>query len=69
MFLRILFYCSRLGTMKSWTGPACAALVMMSDRAVEKMNQKKESSFSLSLKRWTAIMQAYEDGGFGYHTT
>jgi len=54
---------------KGWTGPACAALVMMSDLAVEKMNEKKESSFSLSLKRWSAIMDAYENGGFGYHTT
>jgi len=54
---------------KGWTGPACAALVMMSDRAVEKMKEKEETSFSISLKRWSAIMDAYEAGGFGYHTT
>mmetsp|Transcript_8526 Transcript_8526/g.17338 ORF Transcript_8526/g.17338 Transcript_8526/m.17338 type:complete len:492 (-) Transcript_8526:155-1630(-) len=56
---------------KGWTGPACAALVMMSDRAVEKMENgaTEESSFSLSLKRWSAIMDLYEKGGFGYHTT
>ena len=54
---------------KGWTGPACAALVMMSDRAVHKMTQSEETSFSLSLKRWSAIMDAYEKGGFGYHTT
>jgi len=54
---------------KGWTGPACAALVMLSDRAVQKMKEKEETSFSISLKRWSAIMDAYEAGGFGYHTT
>ena len=32
---------------KGWTGPACAALVMMSDRAVAKMETTEETSFSL----------------------
>jgi aspartate aminotransferase-like enzyme len=54
---------------KGWTGPACAALVMMSEKAVSKMNKTEENSFSLSLKRWSAIMDTYEKGGFGYHTT
>jgi len=54
---------------KGWTGPACAALVMMSELAVEKMMGKQEDSFSLSLKRWSAIMDTYESGKFGYHTT
>jgi alanine-glyoxylate transaminase/serine-glyoxylate transaminase/serine-pyruvate transaminase len=48
---------------KGWTGPACAALVMMSERAREVMDQTEESSFSLSLKRWSAIMDTYEKGG------
>merc|ERR1712045_699404 len=54
---------------KGWTGPTCSALVMLSDRAVKKMPEKEESSFTLSLKRWSAIMDTYEKGGFGYHTT
>jgi alanine-glyoxylate transaminase/serine-glyoxylate transaminase/serine-pyruvate transaminase len=54
---------------KGWTGPPCAALVHMSDRAVEAMQKKTETSFSMSLKRWSAIMDTYEKGGFGYHTT
>jgi len=54
---------------KGWTGPACAALVMMSELAVDKMMAKQEDSFSLSLKRWSAIMDTYESGKFGYHTT
>lgn len=55
---------------KGWTGPPCAALVMMSEAAVDRMNTMQESSsFSLSMKRWSAIMDAYEKGGFAYHTT
>lgn len=54
---------------KGWTGPPCAALVMMSESAVAVMATKHETSFSMSLKRWTAIMDTYEKGGFGYHTT
>lgn len=54
---------------KGWTGPCCAALVMMSDNAVQKMETTKETSFAVSLKRWTAIMDTYVSGGFGYHTT
>merc|ERR1711937_870899 len=30
---------------KGWTGPACAALVMMSERASEKMKNTSGSSF------------------------
>jgi aspartate aminotransferase-like enzyme len=54
---------------KGWTGPCCAALVMMSDNAAKKMQTTQETSFSMSLKRWSAIMDTYEAGGFGYHTT
>jgi len=54
---------------KGWTGPACAALVMMSERASQVMMETEETSFSMSLKRWSAIMDTYENGGFGYHTT
>jgi alanine-glyoxylate transaminase/serine-glyoxylate transaminase/serine-pyruvate transaminase len=54
---------------KGWTGPCCAALVMMSERAVQKLQTTKDTSFSMSLKRWSAIMDTYVAGGFGYHTT
>lgn len=54
---------------KGWTGPPCAALVQLSQKAVEIMHTKQETSFSMSLKRWGAIMDTYEKGGFGYHTT
>lgn len=56
---------------KGWTGPACAALVQMSDKAVARMQEtpEKQTSFSMSLQRWTAIMDTYANGAFGYHTT
>ena len=54
---------------KGWTGPACSALIMLSERAAKKMEETQETSFSMSLKRWCAIMDTYEKGGFGYHTT
>ena len=55
---------------KGWTGPPCAALVQLSEKAAERMrNNNKDTSFSMSLKRWSAIMDAYENGGFAYHTT
>jgi aspartate aminotransferase-like enzyme len=37
---------------KGWTGPACCAMVMMSNRAVERMEATQETSFSMSLKKW-----------------
>jgi aspartate aminotransferase-like enzyme len=48
---------------KGWTGAACAALVMMSERARDAMEKTEETSFSMSLKRWSAIMDTYEKGG------
>lgn len=48
---------------KGWTGAACAALVMMSERARDVMEKTEETSFSMSLKRWSAIMDTYEKGG------
>eukprot|EP00590_Aulacoseira_subarctica_P011405 CAMPEP_0172414462 /NCGR_PEP_ID=MMETSP1064-20121228/1115_1 /TAXON_ID=202472 /ORGANISM="Aulacoseira subarctica , Strain CCAP 1002/5" /LENGTH=421 /DNA_ID=CAMNT_0013151141 /DNA_START=206 /DNA_END=1471 /DNA_ORIENTATION=- len=54
---------------KGWTGPACCAMVMMSDRAVARMEETQETSFSMSLKKWSALMDKYTSGGWAYHTT
>jgi aspartate aminotransferase-like enzyme len=54
---------------KGWSGPACCGMVMLSETAVEKMADTKETSFALSLKKWCGIMDKYEAGAFGYHTT
>ena len=48
---------------QGWTGPAAAALVIMSERARDVMNEANETSYSMSLKRWSAIMDTYENGG------
>jgi aspartate aminotransferase-like enzyme len=54
---------------KGWTGPACCAMVMMSDRAVARMEATQETSFSMSLKKWSGLMDKYLNGGWAYHTT
>jgi len=54
---------------KGWSGPACCGLVMLSAAAVDKMALTQETSFALSLKKWCGIMDKYEAGAFGYHTT
>jgi len=54
---------------KGWTAQPCAALVLFSARALRRMNPIHDTSFSLSLTRWTAVMEAYEHGDYAYHTT
>jgi aspartate aminotransferase-like enzyme len=54
---------------KDWTSPPSSALVMLSQRAVERLNPDHETSFSLSLTNWLRVMDAYEQGGYAYHTT
>jgi aspartate aminotransferase-like enzyme len=54
---------------KGWTGPAGAALVMLSQRAQQQLEQTCSSSFVLSLNKWDMIMESYLNGGFAYHTT
>ena len=54
---------------KGWSGPACAALVMMSERARARVDETESTSFACSLKKWVAVMDAYEGGGHMYHIT
>ena len=54
---------------KGWTGSPCAGLVMMGDRALEKLENTTSNSFACDLKKWYQIMQAYENGGHAYHAT
>lgn len=54
---------------KGWSGSPCCGLVMMSNKAVEKMDQTTSTSFACDLKKWHQIMQAYEQGGHAYHCT
>jgi aspartate aminotransferase-like enzyme len=54
---------------KGWSGPPCAGLVMMSDRARTAIDGTTSDSFACDLKQWLQIMEAYESGGHAYHAT
>ena len=54
---------------KGWSSTPCAGLVMMSDAAVQRVENTESNSFSLDLKKWLEIMRAYENGGHAYHAT
>ena len=54
---------------KGWSASPCAGLVMLSERAMEKIATTTSSSYACDLKKWLEIMQAYENGGHAYHAT
>lgn len=54
---------------KGWSASPSAGLVMMGERALARMDQTESDSFAIDLKKWHAIMQAYENGGHAYHAT
>jgi aspartate aminotransferase-like enzyme len=54
---------------KGWSSSPCCALIAMGDRARERIESTQSSSFSMDLKKWLQIMDAYLKGGHVYHTT
>ncbi|MFL1404431.1 aminotransferase class V-fold PLP-dependent enzyme [Marinobacter sp. M1N3S26] len=54
---------------KGWSASPCAALIALSPKALERIEQTTSSSFAADLKKWLNIMRAYEDGGHAYHAT
>ena len=54
---------------KGWSASPSAGLVMMSDRAVQRLDSTDSDSFAIDLKKWHSIMQTYENGGHAYHAT
>ncbi len=54
---------------KGWSASPSAGLVMLSDRAVKRLDETTSDSFAIDLKKWRAIMKTYEDGGHAYHAT
>jgi aspartate aminotransferase-like enzyme len=54
---------------KGWSSTPAAGLVMMSERGRARMEATASSSFAVDLKKWAAIMAAYEAGGHAYHAT
>lgn len=54
---------------KGWSASPCAAAVMLSERGRRVMDGTKSSSFANDLKKWTEIMEVYEQGKHAYHAT
>ena len=56
---------------KGWTGPACAGLVMLGERARAAADDpaNASTSFCCNLGKWLTVMDKYAAGGFMYYTT
>lgn len=54
---------------KGWSSTPAAGLVMLSERGRERVEATTSNSFAMDLRKWLAIMKAYEDGGHAYHAT
>jgi aspartate aminotransferase-like enzyme len=54
---------------KGWSSTPCCALVMLGERARERIEGTTSSSFAVDLKKWLQIMETYEGGGHAYHAT
>lgn len=54
---------------KGWSASPCAGLVMLGERALARLGETRSSSFSVDLRKWHDIMQAYVGGGHAYHST
>jgi aspartate aminotransferase-like enzyme len=54
---------------KGWSASPCCALVMLGERARERIEATRSTSFACDLRKWLQIMEAYEAGGHAYHAT
>lgn len=54
---------------KGWSASPAVGLVMLSAAAEARLAETASNSFALDLKKWRAIMAAYEGGGHAYHAT
>jgi len=54
---------------KGWSASPCAGLVLLSERARQRVVETQSSSFACDLRKWLEIMAAYERGGHMYHAT
>ncbi len=54
---------------KGWSASPSAGIVVMGPRAEARLAETASNSFALDLKKWRAIMAAYEGGGHAYHAT
>ena len=54
---------------KGWSASPSAGVVVLSPRAEARLAETTSNSFAVDLKKWRAIMAAYEGGGHSYHAT
>ena len=54
---------------KGWSASPCCALIGLSERARRHIESTTSTSFACDLKKWTQIMETYENGGHAYHAT
>jgi aspartate aminotransferase-like enzyme len=54
---------------KGWSSSPCAALVMLSELARQRIDSTTSTSFACDLRKWLQVMEAYEGGAHMYHTT
>jgi aspartate aminotransferase-like enzyme len=54
---------------KGWSASPSAGVVVLSSAAEARLAATTSNSFALDLKKWRAIMEAYEKGGHAYHAT
>ena len=54
---------------KGWSASPAFGIVVMGPEAEARLEATVSTSFALDLKKWRAIMAAYEGGGHAYHAT
>jgi aspartate aminotransferase-like enzyme len=54
---------------KGWSASPSAGVVVLSPAAEARLSETASNSFAIDLKKWRAIMEAYEKGGHAYHAT
>ena len=54
---------------KGWSASPSAGVVVFSPAAEARLAETTSNSFAVDLKKWRAIMTAYEGGGHAYHAT
>jgi len=54
---------------KGWSASPCCALVLLGERARQRIEHTQSTSFACDLRKWLQIMEAYEAGAHAYHAT
>lgn len=54
---------------KGWSASPAVGIVVMGPRAEARLAETTSNSFAIDLKKWRAMMEAYEKGGHAYHAT